>query len=220
MYQTQSWYLERNRYNAPLRHTEILKVDVTQWSTKGIGQPSLFAAVGPFESQRCSSAAPPVLGFEQCGAILKRGFPICNFVRTRYFSEDVSGITAAVRSSKPQRRVTLAMIKRAALLQFRRNNAGFARRELKAAPQLARCANRPRITKPRPPRPMKGTGRFIAVKPGAFKGDRLLAACNASGTDDLNTLQDLRMMMVHGILLERTHHRIVAAKRNEPASSG
>lgn len=65
---------------------------------------------------------------------------------------------------------------------------------------------------------MKRTGGFVAVERGGFDGNCSRAMGRARRHHALYALENLRVMMINRIFLERPHHGIVAAEWNEAAA--
>lgn len=110
----------------PLRHSENLKINVTDRSTKGIGEPALFRTVGSLNSRSNQRAAPAVCRLKEQRVIPEGARTISLFVRARPFGKQVSISGLHSVTINTQTHVTLPVIECAPLLQLWRHHARFA----------------------------------------------------------------------------------------------
>ena len=95
-----------------------------------------------------------------------------------------------------------------------RNDARVTRAHLRVAQRQQRQARRPRIAETIERWRRARSGRFVTIE-GPELGDDGSVSQSADGD---NSLEHLREMVIHRILLERPRHRIVATERSEAAA--
>ena len=138
------------------------------------------------------------------------------FIGARDFDEGIALVGHVVA----QRGTQLAVIKRTTLREAgaaHERRAGLRFQRTKRGHGQTRAA---RVAHTCPLRTSEWANRFVAVEPPLFDGDGSVAAGELQRAQHQHAFDDLCVVVIHRVLHERPHHRVVGAVGGESFATG